>query len=216
MVAAPPLTAPPLLRRWAPGVASATLAMHDDEPCGDAALWLPAPGGSAAYGLVAIIDGLGHGSEAARAAEAAVQCLQTAPDAALAPLPDLLRRLDRALAGLRGAAIGLVRVQGASLRHCGVGNTRVLRLRQEQTARWPSQNGVVGGGLPPHLLENAADLLPGDWLLLFTDGLDERLTLPVLLPEWARDPALLAEHLLQRHRLGRDDCGALVLRIGGV
>ena len=53
----------------------------------------------------------------------------------------------------------------------------------------------------------------GDWLLLFTDGLNEMLQLPVLLPEWTREPATLCSHLLRQWRSGRDDAGVLVLQV---
>ncbi|MBZ8140543.1 hypothetical protein CLD22_11610 [Rubrivivax gelatinosus] len=217
MVAPAALTAPAVRRHWAPGVASATRAMSADAPCGDAAAWFDLSGGVAAagtaptQGLLAIVDGLGHGAEAACAADAAVQVLAAAPDA---DLPALMRRLDSALRSLRGAAVGLVRVQGRRLQHAGVGNTRCMRLRDRHMTRLPSQNGIVGGGLPARLHESELDLAPGDWLLLFSDGLAESLQLPVLLPEWERDPGLLCEHLLQQAAPGRDDAGVLVMRMG--
>ncbi|MBK1688820.1 serine/threonine protein phosphatase PrpC [Rubrivivax gelatinosus] len=214
MVAPAALTPVAVHRRWAAGVASATRAMERQGPCGDAAAWfdLSPAGAAATQGLLAIVDGLGHGAEAACAADAAVQALATAPEASL---PALMQRLDRALASLRGAAVGLVRVQGDRLRHAGVGNTRCMRLRDHHMRRLPSQNGIVGGGLPARVSESELDLLPGDWLLLFSDGLDESLQLPVLLPEWERDPGLLCAHLLQQAAPGRDDAGVLVMRVGG-
>ncbi|WP_200229219.1 SpoIIE family protein phosphatase [Rubrivivax gelatinosus] len=188
--------------------------MSADAPCGDAAAWFGLSGDGAAptQGLLAIVDGLGHGAEAACAAEAAVQALAAAPDA---DLPALMRRLDGALGSLRGAAVGLVRVQGCRLQQAGVGNTRCMRLRSGHMTRLPSQNGIVGGGLPTRISVSELDLAPGDWLLLFSDGLAESLQLPVLLPEWERDPGLLCEHLLQQAAPGRDDAGVLVMQMGG-
>jgi serine/threonine protein phosphatase PrpC len=224
MVAAQDLSTVPAVRRWAPGVASATAPWRAGDPCGDAALWLPLPPASDPGGLLAIVDGLGHGHEAALAAEAAVQALAAAvaagsPQRADAPPqpPDLracMQHMDAALCGLRGAAAGLMGLHGRRLWHAAVGNTRALHLRQGAAVRLPSQNGIVGGGMPAQLQVAVLDVLPGDWLLLFTDGLEERLGLPVELPEWQRDPALLCLHLLQRHRAARDDAGVLVARIG--
>jgi serine/threonine protein phosphatase PrpC len=226
MVAGPRVNTVPTVRHWAPGVASATAPMRDNEPCGDAALWLQLAAGKGC--VLAIVDGLGHGHEAALASDAATRALAAAcaADGACAPAqaaaaqpPDLrawLERMDGALAGLRGAAVGLLCLHGTQLWHAGVGNTRTLHVRRGAVTRLPSQNGIVGGGMPAQLQVAVLDVLPGDWLLLFTDGLDERLSLPVQLPEWQRDPALLCLHLLQRHRLARDDAGVLVARVGAL
>jgi serine/threonine protein phosphatase PrpC len=229
MVAAQALNSAPVLQCWAPGVASATAALRPHEPCGDAAAWWPGAG-PAGTGLVAIIDGLGHGAEAALVAQHAVHTLgesQAVPAVQAASaaqrLAELMQRLDSALSSLRGAAVGLVQLGAGRLWHLGVGNTRAVRWRpgaglgaqpQALLTRLPSHNGIVGGGLPARLGVTELDTAPGDWLLLFTDGLDERLHLPVLLPEWQRDPTLLCQHLLQLQRPGRDDAGVLVMQLG--
>lgn len=193
--------------RWA----SAVVPLQPDEPCGDAAGTWQWPGPPAG-GLLAIVDGLGHGADAARAAEAAMAALAEAPDQ---PLPALMAGLDRRLVGLRGAAVGLLQWQGTRAWHAGVGNTRCLRWRAGELLRLPSQPGVVGGGLPSPVRPAELPLAPGDWLLMFTDGLDERLQLPLWLPEWERDPRLLCEHLLAACRVGRDDGGVLVAQVAG-
>jgi Stage II sporulation protein E (SpoIIE) len=189
------------------------LPMHEGQPCGDAAGAFELPPGVASPALLlAIVDGLGHGVAAAQAADAALA--QLAHDPALA-LPDLLRELDAALLSTRGAAVGLARIDGQRLQYAGVGNTRAIRWRGDHMLRLSSQYGIVGGGLPVHVTVNEIDFVVGDWLLLFTDGLDEMLALPMHLPEWERDPALLCTHLLARWRQGRDDAGVLVCRRGG-
>ena len=200
-------------------VASDKLPMHPADPCGDAAVCLVwPPTGGAQQCLLAIVDGLGHGAEAALAADAALQTLTDAWAAAGSSRPSLaqlLVQVDARLLGLRGAAVGLVRVVPGGLEHAGVGNTRAMRLRDGQLVRLSSQNGIVGGGMPPSLQLSRLDLQPGDWLLLFSDGLNEMLRLPVLLPEWQRDPATLCAHLLRQWRVGHDDASVLVLRVAG-
>lgn len=187
--------------------------MQEGEACGDATASFELEGepGSAPARLLAIVDGLGHGAEAALASSAALALLAEEP---ALPLAELFARLDARLAGTRGAAVGLVRVAGRRMSHLGVGNTRVLRLRGTQATRLPSCNGIVGGGLPARLPVNELDLESGDWLLMFSDGLQEMLQLPVRLPEWERDPATLCAHLLRHWRAGRDDAGVLVMLLG--
>jgi len=56
--------------------------------------------------LISIIDGLGGGIEAERAARLAAQLLEQYPDY---PLQDLIRRSHTALHSTRGAVIGILR-----------------------------------------------------------------------------------------------------------
>lgn len=190
-------------------VAQLCLPLHGDEPCGDAAavFALEAATGDV---LLVLVDGLGHGPEAAHAAQATLAAV--ASRTAL-PLPQLMADMDACLRDTRGAAVGLMRVQttpqGRNLAYAGVGNTRALRWRGTSLHRLPSQYGVVGGGLSRPVAVQSLDLAPGDWVLMFSDGLDERLTLPAPLPEWQRDPALLCAHLARQWRQGVDDIGVL-------
>jgi len=184
-------------------------SLHEGEPCGDAALHLilPGPAGAPPVHLLAIIDGLGHGAEAALAAQAALAVI--AEHAAL-PLAALFAQLDQGMMGSRGAAIGLARIQGRHLQHAAVGNTRALCWDGSRSLRLPSQYGIVGAGLRQPVMVNEWRLHEADWLLLFTDGLDERLSLGLRLPEWTREPDLLCEHLMAHWRKTPDDACVLV------
>src|SRR2546425_324718 len=87
--------APPLIE-W--GVAG--LALPGEARSGD--LHLVKPVGTGV--LVAVVDGLGHGAEAASAAQAAVAALER--HATESPVP-LIERCHRALQGTRGAVISM-------------------------------------------------------------------------------------------------------------
>lgn len=193
----------------APHIGIRLVPMHAGEPCGDAAARFDLPGPASSC-LLAIVDGLGHGPEAAQAADLAMQTIAEQPGQ---PLAEILAGLDIRLTATRGAAIGLARIDGGLLSHAGIGNTRTVRWRGDHLARLPSQPGIVGGGLCGTVDINRLELLPGDWLLMFTDGLHERLQLPVRLPEWDRDPDTLCDHLLRRWRSAPDDAGVLVMRL---
>src|SRR5204862_622117 len=90
---------------------------------GDRAVVIVFPDGA----LVAGIDGLGHGSEAARAARLAAQVIREGP---AEDLPLLARRCHEVLQGTRGAAVTLVYVSArpGEMTWLGVGNVegRVL------------------------------------------------------------------------------------------
>lgn len=174
-------------------------------------LWaaLPFEGGV----LVAGIDGLGHGPEAAAASRAAVTALRSSPGSAPAAL---MTRCHESLRGTRGAAVTLasLRVSGG-LTWLGVGNVDAVVLPVDPTrpAQWlVPRGGIVGLRLPtPH--ERTIPLTPGDTLVLATDGvrggfagsIDRRAT-----------PADVAETVLSRHRRASDDALVVVVRWRGL
>lgn len=206
-------------------LASSCQPVAGEADCGDLVACVPArpraDGAEPAARWLVVIDGLGHGPLAAQAARRALATLEAAARSGVADAdpPAMLRRMDAALIDGRGAAVGLVWLQDGWLRHAGIGNTRVLRWRDGSTLRLPSRYGIVGDGSfvsdrsAQGLLQADVDVQPGDWLLLFTDGLDERLQLPLMLPEWQADPARLCAHLMSTWRHPRDDAGVLACRV---
>jgi negative regulator of sigma-B (phosphoserine phosphatase) len=78
--------------------ALAELAQPGQSESGDRHLVLSTPAG----GLVAVVDGLGHGAEAASAAKVAVRALERGGDR---PLVQLFRDCHQSLIGTRGAVI---------------------------------------------------------------------------------------------------------------
>ncbi|MFH8347830.1 SpoIIE family protein phosphatase [Streptomyces sp. NPDC018045] len=154
-------------------------------------------------GLTAIVvDGLGHGPEAAEAAQLALRTFARVPDQ---PLPALLTTVHRALRRSRGAAVGLLRLHAGRAQYCGVGNVRCLTLTQQDVQnRLTGQPGVAGLEMPQPLVRDLP-WEPRFTALLHTDGIDHR---------WAYSPPpflirlpapLLATALVHGHRRSRDD-----------
>jgi len=200
----------PALIEW--GVA--TLALPGEAQSGD--LHLVKPVGTGV--LVAVVDGLGHGAEAAAAAQAAVAALER--HATESPVP-LIERCHRALQGTRGAVMS-VAVFGRpdrSITWLGVGNVEGLLLYGDGAARSRSaratlatRGGIVGSELP-RLHPVALPLAPGDTLIFATDGIREGFA-DGLSPDAA--PQHLADQILARHGKGTDDALVLVARyLGG-
>ena len=121
---------------------------------------------------IAVIDGLGHGSQAAAAALAAVAALAAEP--ALNPV-DAVHCCHDALKGTRGAAllVASIDLSRGQLIVAGAGNVEG-RLYQDGVAKHVvTDRGIVGSVLPrvrPVELE-----LTLDWLFLIcTDGIRQR------------------------------------------
>jgi negative regulator of sigma-B (phosphoserine phosphatase) len=125
--------------------------------------------------LVAVVDGLGHGEEAADVAERAVASLR---ETAERSPTTCLTACHAALRGSRGAALTLAMLDpgGGRLVWVAVGNVEAAVIRRGRdgirASRWtvPLRGGVVGDRLPP-LRESTAPLETGDILVSATDGL---------------------------------------------
>jgi phosphoserine phosphatase RsbX len=123
--------------------------------------------------LVAGIDGLGHGDEAARAARKAAEVVRESPSQDLALL---VQRCHDALKGTRGAAITLafVSLSEGGVTWLGVGNVEGRVLSGDPSATQPKGSLPLGNGVPGHELPpvraTRLDLRTGDVIVLATDG----------------------------------------------
>ncbi len=170
----------------------------------------------ATHGLaIAVIDGLGHGPEAAHAASRAAEIVEGHPDAQ----PEQLVRLcHEALQGTRGAAITIASIDAhtAELVWLGVGNVQAAVLQSEVAdghgREWvPLRGGVVGYVLPA-LRSGRVRLERDDVLVLATDGVR-----PVFggWPGPNQAPVAIAERILEDQGRDSDDALVLVARYRG-
>lgn len=191
------------------GVAVAPLPGEAD--CGDLYVVRAFDGGV----LVAVIDGIGHGAEAARVAGLAASVLERH---AAEPVHALLLRCHKRLRGSRGAAISLASFddRACTMSWLGVGNVNGVLLRAGSPAnpRRDSllvRSGMVGDRLPE--LELAAiPVERGDLLIMATDGIANgfREALPGKL-----EPQQLAEQIERGYARTTDDALVLVARYAG-
>jgi phosphoserine phosphatase RsbX len=195
------------------GAAGAALAAPGEgDESGDLHVVLAFEGGA----LVGVMDGLGHGSEAAVASRAAARVLAARPSA---PIVDLVQICHEELRRTRGVVMSLARfsVDDAELSWMGVGNVEgiLLRADRREVARRetiPARPGVVGYRLPP-LRAGQVAVSRGDTLVLATDGLHSGFALGVALERSAQE---IADAILARHNRGTDDALVVVVRyLGG-
>lgn len=156
-----------------------------------------------------VVDGLGHGPQAAEAAQTAIRSFHRAPDL---PLPELLTVIHRALRRTRGAAVGLLRLHPGRAEYSGIGNVRVLTLAPLEVGhRLTGQPGIAGLNMTPPQVR-AFPVPPGATAVLYSDGIDQ---------QWARSPSafvhrlppsLLGASLALSHRLSRDDATVIAAR----
>jgi serine phosphatase RsbU (regulator of sigma subunit) len=163
--------------------------------------------------LVAVVDGLGHGEQAAVAADLAVTTLI---NHAHESVVTLLKRCHNVLRDTRGVVMSLASFNepDRTLTWMGIGNVEGLLLRAEGSLHSRHEylllrGGVVGDQLPS-LSASIIPLMRGDTLVFTTDGIRGG---------FAKDlspndpPQVMAEQILAKYSKDLDDALVLVVRL---
>jgi phosphoserine phosphatase RsbX len=167
--------------------------------------------------LFGVVDGLGHGPEAAAAALSAVDAVKRASSERLEVLVQLCHRV---LDGTRGVAMTLARVDfaAATLAWTGVGNVTAdlvakapTGLQVRSSARLTA--GIVGYRIPEIRPAQVLPIRPGDLLVITTDGIAEDYLDHI---DFAASAVVIAEGLLGKHAKETDDAMVLAARHRGV
>lgn len=177
---------------------------------GDA--WAVAAAGPDLAALV--VDGLGHGPEAAAAASAALDAFER-QRAAGGWLTDFPRNAHEAMRGTRGGVLGLCWIEPGEGRFsfAGIGNITCRILTGSDHHHVLGQHGTLGTALrPPRLHPTVRTWPPGSAAVLTSDGIDTRWD-PASWPGLLRhDPAVIAAVVHRDHARGNDDAAVLVLK----
>jgi phosphoserine phosphatase RsbX len=165
--------------------------------------------------LIAALDGLGHGEEAATAAAVAAATLEAH---AAEPLMTLMQKCHDSLRATRGVAMSVASINVGSglVTWLGVGNVEGVLLRRGSVraeAEMPLllRAGVVGFQLPALDVE-ILSISAGDTFIFVTDGIQS---------DYARGlarsfpPQKAAEMILARYGKATDDALVLVARYQG-
>lgn len=165
--------------------------------------------------LVAVMDGLGHGSEAAAATRIAAAILAEYVDE---PLITLVERCHQALKGTRGMAISLASFTPSTgtMAWLGVGNVEGALLYPGPGPGLVCKSlllyaGIVGCNLP-RLYAKTVPVKRGDILVVVTDGIRNMFSKEIT---WDGNPQQIADRILDRHCKGNDDALVLVARYCG-
>jgi len=162
--------------------------------------------------LLAAVDGLGHGPEAAAAAEIAVRTLRrNAQESVIS----LVSRCHEELRGTRGVVMSLASYDAreGTLTWLGVGNVAGLVLRSHSGGHPPAMRlllcrGVVGRKLPA-LHVTTFPVQPGDTLVFVTDGVASDFDSDL---DTGQPIQVLAERIIDQHGRSDDDALALIAR----
>lgn len=166
--------------------------------------------------LMAVIDGIGHGEEAAGAANLAASVLMTDGSE---PVISLVERCHEKLRSTRGVVLSIASIDGAHglMTWLGVGNVQGVLVRAD-TKKENGQEmlllrrGVIGSQLPP-LQATVLPIARGDTIYFVTDGVRSDFAESLRTLE---NPQRAAERILGRYQKGNDDALVLVTRLTGV
>lgn len=167
--------------------------------------------------LLAAVDGLGHGSEAAAAARTAVGVL-TAAARARESVISLVRRCHEALLETRGAVMSLAsfNAQDSTLTWLGIGNVEGVLARADPAVAPPRETLLLRGGVVgyqlPSLYASVIPVMPGDALVLATDGVRSDFGADL---GHGEAPQAMADRLLAQYGKGTDDALVLVVQFAG-
>ena len=196
-----PAAGPPIM----PVCGCIAIPIHGEEICGDDCASVDTQAGL----TLIVADGLGHGPEAAAAANEAVRLFQSHK---ARPIAELLDYIHNGLRATRGAAIAIARLdrQRSRVQYGGIGNIAGAIIAPEGVRRMVSLNGTAG--------HNARKILAFDYawttgiVVMHSDGLGTSWSLDRYPGLAQMHPTLIASVLYRDFTRGRDDVTVLVAR----
>lgn len=158
----------------------------------------------------AVIDGLGHGIDAARAAQEAIRVLM---NPRRRPVEELLELSHAALRHTRGAAIAVAEVHAPSrhINYAGIGNIVGAISSGVDIKRMVSLDGTIGHEIR-HIRGFEYAMEPDQLLVMHSDGMKSQWRLDRYPGILRRDPFLIAGVLYRDYGKGSDDVTVVVAR----
>jgi serine/threonine protein phosphatase PrpC len=186
------------------GAASRAFKMHPEN--GDTFVVRQWPG----FGLVGVIDGLGHGQYAHRASLTARQYVEQHFDQ---PLASLFRGTGRACRATRGVVMALARFDQArrEFQLASVGNIETRVIGGPARANQIIRRGIIGAGAPDPVV-TTHPWTPEMIVIMHSDGLRTHWQWSEFQQIEAEPPSVIALELLRRLGKNEDDATALVVK----
>jgi len=165
--------------------------------------------------LVAVVDGLGHGSEAAEAARKAIETLDAHPEESII---SLVRRCHDMLKATRGVAmtIALFNSSENTVTALGIGNVEAALLRASPDVNPQHEGVLLRGGVVgyqlPALRASVFPMYPGDLMIFATDGIQSDFLEKIIFSDPLRQ---VVERTLEKNFRGIDDALVMAIRYCG-
>lgn len=163
--------------------------------------------------LIAVIDGLGHGEEAAFAAKKAATVMEENADKTV---EQIFHICNQELADTRGVVMTALKVDANyKLRYMAIGNVMGVcwKIDKDKLIRLPlfTEGGIVGSRIPAFVREKEVIINPGATLILATDGIKTEFEIESPTFE---SPDVIAQRIFTSYRNIKDDGLVLVAQFG--
>jgi len=158
--------------------------------------------------IAAVIDGLGHGKEANKAADIVKATILKKPEL---PPDIIIKNCHDAARGTRGVTLGVVKADTSAnkLFFSGIGNIEGYLLSDRDKKNLLSYGGIVGHNIrTPRVFE--FDFYPGNTVYLYSDGITTRWGYEEF--DWNMHPQTNAENIFNKHARLNDDATILIFR----
>jgi anti-sigma regulatory factor (Ser/Thr protein kinase) len=183
------------------------LPLEPDTPCGDGWDVIRLPDRT----VILVIDGLGHGPEAAKVPEEAIRCIRKNPAGEPA---EILWTLHDALRSTRGgvAAVAVIDDMKGRITYAGAGNISGRIITGPDTHKMVSLSGTVGYEIRK-IREFSHSFESGALLVMYSDGLFMRWDMEDYPGLRQKHPSLIAGVLYRDHTRGTDDVTVLAVKL---
>jgi anti-sigma regulatory factor (Ser/Thr protein kinase) len=187
-------------------IGAVSVAKSGEDVCGDAWAWVD----DGERMRVLVIDGLGHGPDAAEAARRATRVFRDHPAESPSEVVDRIHDRLRATRGAAGALAELDRAQRL-VRFAGIGNIGGAIVTDGPTRSMVSHHGILGHQLRA-VREFTYEWPLGSTVVLYSDGMTSRWSLDRYPGITTRHPMLAAGLLYRDFRREHDDSTIVVVR----
>jgi len=187
-----------------PRFGAVCVSMPGEVDCGDAWHIVNKDGDTAVF----LVDGLGHGTFAAQAAQVGIVSFTASP---WLPPHEVMQHAGVAMARTRGgaAACALLRKDGA-LSYAGMGNISGALVSRDKSQGLVSQAGALGIR-PRRVQQFEYQRTPDSVLIMHSDGISARGNLRDRPQLVAHHPAIIAAALYRDFGRNRDDATVVVI-----
>lgn len=204
----------PFLHRNQPlNFAALSVAKPNEKVCGDGYYIEYDP--EAQLLNLLVLDGLGHGTGAHEAAQAAIEVYAALPKDSPS---QVLKEIHEQIKKTRGAvAMALAyHFKEEVLFYCGVGNIAAKTTSYTTVKNFFSSNGIVGHTMSPRIQNQEMSWERGSLLLIHSDGLTSRWDLTRYTQIQKYDPVILAACLYRDYSRGNDDTTIIIFKHPGI
>lgn len=161
--------------------------------------------------VIVVADGLGHGPDAARAAQEATNVFEA--NSALNPAR-ILELIHLALRPTRGAAVAVTEISGGQVKFAGIGNISGSIVSPTKDVRHMVSHNGIAGHEARKFQEFSYGWVRGSLLVLHSDGLNTRFRTEAYPGMTVRHPSLIAGVLFRDFDRKTDDVTVVVTKEG--